>query len=108
MRCNHELRVASVHSWVTKHLYQGCQRARVEAVLKFVNKKRAPRSEGPDPVRCKFVEFRSEEHTSELQSLMRISYAGFCLTQKHVESTNTNPNTHPQRHHCTTLNKNTS
>src|SRR3546814_3679570 len=25
---------------------------------------------------------RSEEHTSELQSLMRISYAGFCLTQK--------------------------
>src|SRR3546814_5189148 len=31
---------------------------------------------------------RSEEHTSELQSLMRISYAGFCLKkkkkQKHV------------------------
>src|SRR3546814_5408942 len=25
---------------------------------------------------------RSEEHTSELQSLMRISYAGFCLTNK--------------------------
>src|SRR3546814_6031972 len=25
------------------------------------------------------VEERSEEHTSELQSLMRISYAGFCL-----------------------------
>src|SRR3546814_8638666 len=25
---------------------------------------------------------RSEEHTSELQSLMRISYAGFCLTKK--------------------------
>src|SRR3546814_3868955 len=24
------------------------------------------------------VAFRSEEHTSELQSLMRISYAGFC------------------------------
>src|SRR3546814_2451414 len=28
------------------------------------------------------VEVRSEEHTSELQSLMRISYAVFCLTQK--------------------------
>src|SRR3546814_3800141 len=28
--------------------------------------------------------FRSEEHTSELQSLMRISYAVFCLkTKKH-------------------------
>src|SRR3546814_9839241 len=34
------------------------------------------------------IETRSEEHTSELQSLMRISYAVFCLkkknnTQKH-------------------------
>src|SRR3546814_10564626 len=34
---------------------------------------------------------RSEEHTSELQSLMRISYAVFCLKkkqQKHNEITN--------------------
>src|SRR3546814_3179978 len=29
-----------------------------------------------------FTSSRSEEHTSELQSLMRISYAVFCLTQK--------------------------
>src|SRR3546814_9443028 len=29
---------------------------------------------------------RSEEHTSELQSLMRISYAVFCLTKK-IQST---------------------
>src|SRR3546814_2532674 len=28
---------------------------------------------------------RSEEHTSELQSLMRISYAVFCLTKKHSD-----------------------
>src|SRR3546814_4282995 len=28
---------------------------------------------------------RSEEHTSELQSLMRISYAGFCLKKKNKE-----------------------
>src|SRR3546814_8335670 len=28
------------------------------------------------------IGFRSEEHTSELQSLMRISYAVFCLTKK--------------------------
>src|SRR3546814_3924405 len=33
-----------------------------------------PLNEEPGPVRR-----RSEEHTSELQSLMRISYAGFCL-----------------------------
>src|SRR3546814_6450049 len=30
---------------------------------------------------------RSEEHTSELQSLMRISYAVFCLTKKNKNST---------------------
>src|SRR3546814_1030601 len=29
-----------------------------------------------------FVNMRSEEHTSELQSLMRISYAVFCLKNK--------------------------
>src|SRR3546814_4022364 len=29
-----------------------------------------------------FAYFTSEEHTSELQSLMRISYAVFCLTSK--------------------------
>src|SRR3546814_3744963 len=30
---------------------------------------------------------RSEEHTSELQSLMRISYAVFCLKKKHINNT---------------------
>src|SRR3546814_5180094 len=30
-------------------------------------------------------EYRSEEHTSELQSLMRISYAVFCLKQKKLK-----------------------
>src|SRR3546814_10544936 len=33
---------------------------------------------------------RSEEHTSELQSLMRISYAVFCLKKKiHIKNINT-------------------
>src|SRR3546814_9977267 len=31
---------------------------------------------------------RSEEHTSELQSLMRISYAVFCLKNKNTEQKN--------------------
>src|SRR3546814_9261104 len=35
----------------------------------------------PHAVGCKDLP-RSEEHTSELQSLMRISYAVFCLTKK--------------------------
>src|SRR3546814_8511370 len=30
---------------------------------------------------------RSDEHTSELQSLMRISYAVFCLKKKNTQST---------------------
>src|SRR3546814_4449961 len=34
--------------------------------------------------REKVVNHRSEEHTSELQSLMRISYAVFCLQKKHI------------------------
>src|SRR3546814_9503987 len=45
---------------------------------------------------------RSEEHTSELQSLMRISYAVFCLKKKttrmnhtkHIDITDKTPNQH--------------
>src|SRR3546814_4954744 len=33
---------------------------------------------------------RSEEHTSELQSLMRISYAVFCLKKKNIKNTHIN------------------
>src|SRR3546814_7340731 len=41
---------------------------------------------------------RSEEHTSELQSLMRISYAVFCLNKKKREqqSTTYDKTTHPK------------
>src|SRR3546814_7696448 len=35
-------------------------------------------------------QLRSEEHTSELQSLMRISYAVFCLKKKTTTKTQTN------------------
>src|SRR3546814_8001259 len=38
---------------------------------------------------------RSEEHTSELQSLMRISYAVFCLKKKKYNTRNNN-NKHQQ------------
>src|SRR3546814_8199309 len=36
-------------------------------------------------------EWRSEEHTSELQSLMRISYAVFCLKKKTTHKKQTYP-----------------
>src|SRR3546814_8638722 len=53
-------------------------------------RREAGRDGGPDapiPPRvlvltAKGKSFRSEEHTSELQSLMRISYAVFCLKKK--------------------------
>src|SRR3546814_3614494 len=37
--------------------------------------------------RARNSRFRSEEHTSELQSLMRISYAVFCLKKKTIHIT---------------------
>src|SRR3546814_4184595 len=39
---------------------------------------------GLDPMTAAFVG-RSEEHTSELQSLMRISYAVFCLKKQTIQ-----------------------
>src|SRR3546814_3357687 len=44
-------------------------------------------------------QFRSEEHTSELQSLMRISYAVFCLKKKTCKSMEISerPHTHKIR-----------
>src|SRR3546814_5327438 len=60
-------------------------------VAHFVQKQRAPiglfdlalgRFDGAREGPFFVAEQRSEEHTSELQSLMRISYAVFCLKQK--------------------------
>src|SRR3546814_2352643 len=44
------------------------------------------RFERLDP--CRERQARSEEHTSELQSLMRISYAVFCLKKKNKTNYN--------------------
>src|SRR3546814_7528749 len=44
----------------------------------------------PDPLELvldRLLATRSEEHTSELQSLMRISYAVFCLKKKNNQIT---------------------
>src|SRR3546814_2334378 len=38
-------------------------------------------------IACALASDRSEEHTSELQSLMRISYAVFCLKKKSKHQT---------------------
>src|SRR3546814_6790966 len=52
------------------------------------------------------VSSRSEEHTSELQSLMRISYAVFCLKKKNTS--NIGINTHSVPTQPSTVNLNTS
>src|SRR3546814_3314374 len=41
----------------------------------------------PNSIAIAMHQQRSEEHTSELQSLMRISYAVFCLKKKHTTNT---------------------
>src|SRR3546814_5440651 len=43
-----------------------------------------------EPERAGRAMDRSEEHTSELQSLMRISYAVFCLKKKNKNTKHTN------------------
>src|SRR3546814_6033817 len=55
--------VTNGHCMRSRHSLRGC-------VLDFMR------------LQCVLVHARSEEHTSELQSLMRISYAVFCLKKK--------------------------
>src|SRR3546814_1124916 len=53
------------------------------------------------PARSGSIARRSEEHTSELQSLMRISYAVFCLKKK----THKRPKKYTHTHHKSKNNK---
>src|SRR3546814_1487117 len=56
-----------------------------------------PPPEGPARGRQAGRQERSEEHTSELQSLMRISYAVFCLKKKTRKHNKINITTDKQR-----------
>src|SRR3546814_5219243 len=67
-----------------------------------------PEVVGPDGLCADLVEPRSEEHTSELQSLMRISYAVFCLKKKNKTNYNTATRLydepgHTIKHYCAQL-----
>src|SRR3546814_3047834 len=77
---------------------RGAQDAGVAArSLRQVHLSRYPARRGTD---CQIREGhqRSEEHTSELQSLMRISYAVFCLKKKNNPKKRiTTPQTHKSR-----------
>src|SRR3546814_9908629 len=55
-----------------------------ELFANFIIEQTLPRYAQAEGHEC----YRSEEHTSELQSLMRISYAVFCLKKKKKNHTN--------------------
>src|SRR3546814_4763932 len=63
--------------WYIIHAYSGFENKVRDAIIA-----EAERLGLSDAVEDVQVPTRSEEHTSELQSLMRISYAGFCLKTK--------------------------
>src|SRR3546814_7426632 len=48
---------------------------------------------------CGHLQLRSEEHTSELQSLMRISYSVFCLKNKKPNKKNKEKKLHKSYRH---------
>src|SRR3546814_9175848 len=55
-----------------------------EGIAKITARFRLRRFRAREPAALEYLPrlLRSEEHTSELQSIMRISYAVFCLTTK--------------------------
>src|SRR3546814_8598619 len=75
------------HGKVVKHLHtshsSGPRTARAVALLADLDHELRQRSGGKHSLDDVVKALRSEEHTSELQSLMRISYAVFCLKTEH-------------------------
>src|SRR3546814_3718477 len=69
----------------------GAGEVEVETTLQFQPCARARRRQ--------FRVHRSEEHTSELQSLMRISYAVFCLKKKKTQINITTEHNPKDRRH---------
>src|SRR3546814_1820106 len=91
--------------WEWNILHEDAIEKKAEAlrgVLAYLRGFIADKQADPDDTLGSYIaNGRSEEHTSELQSLMRISYAVFCLKKKKHQETNTiedhtNKNTEPQ------------
>src|SRR3546814_8186966 len=81
------LTAAGVPRWLAKERWHRCLDDRRRTLrLERRCRRRAPRGAPPPRRPASEAAFlrsrRSEEHTSELQSLMRISYAVFCLKKK--------------------------
>src|SRR3546814_8610927 len=65
---------------------------RMRAVGDVIDIKESGTNQSADRDATEQLARRSEEHTSELQSLMRISYAVFCLHKKKIQMTHTTYN----------------
>src|SRR3546814_1716370 len=67
-----------------RHVGQQAKRRKIRApqlVERLIDGRQHFMAVGKRPAMSRDMLQRSEEHTSELQSLMRISYAVFCLTK---------------------------
>src|SRR3546814_1387152 len=80
----------SVRSRAAKRFHAGVLRS--TSKLLFTNCEGSNSVAAPTLSRRNATTSRSEEHTSELQSLMRISYAVFCLKKKKNKQRNTEIN----------------
>src|SRR3546814_1305286 len=78
----HLLKYDSVHSTYPGKIEAGKDHIKVDGKKVKVLSERDPAKLPWGKLGVDVVLERSEEHTSELQSLMRISYAVFCLTKK--------------------------
>src|SRR3546814_8855252 len=87
-RCNRRWRPQRPEPSRGNHLRSELGHVRLVSIPDGDWKKRGAAPKGAAPFSCaihaeeSFDGVRSEEHTSELQSLMRISYAVFCLKKK--------------------------
>src|SRR3546814_7264854 len=83
-----------------------CRRARAARILSAEGLSAVPKLECDSSATFGWIpkrrtSARSEEHTSELQSLMRISYAVFCLKKKITHPCELHPYHDPTKHHNT-------
>src|SRR3546814_8681634 len=75
-----------LHAWIDDSSLSPQDISRGHFVINLMTEAMAPTNSAANPAAVnRFFETggkRSEEHTSELQSLMRISYSVFCLNKK--------------------------